>query len=95
MTKKDYELIASVLKQAILFCDDTSNQDDDILLLETLSKRFADTLASKNPRFNREKFLKACGVEVENERIKTCVNCWAITKTSLKNWHCANCGVDN
>ena len=84
MTKKDYELIARIIKEAGLAQND----------LERIANDFAYTLASKNPRFNRDMFLKACGVEVEN-RDKTCVNCWAITKTSLKNWHCANCGVDN
>jgi len=51
--------------------------------------------AEKRMQAIKEKYLKDSGVEVENERIKTCLNCRAITKTSLKNWHCANCGVDN
>lgn len=72
MTKKDYELIASVLKHKQVFY---------ILKMgsyyyDQLCKDFADTLASKNPRFDKDKFLKACGVEVEHIHDKSCyMNC--------------------
>lgn len=58
MTKKDYELIASILK----FRQEQINERAYKLLIAD----FINTLASKNPRFNREKFLQACGVEVED-----------------------------
>jgi hypothetical protein len=28
-------------------------------------------------------------------REKACLYCKSITKTSLDNWHCVNCGIDN
>jgi hypothetical protein len=52
MTKKDYELIA----QAV--CDVWCNAQAQQLIAESL----AAALATDNPRFNRELFLSACGV---------------------------------
>jgi hypothetical protein len=53
MTRKDYELIAEVIATAWHGSEDT--QAD-------LSNRMADALEGTNPRFNREMFLTACGV---------------------------------
>ena len=50
MTKKDFELIASSLKA-------TKNRQNITAMCNTLAKKY--------PRFNRDMFLKACGVEVE------------------------------
>lgn len=61
MTVKDFELIARVLNVY------TSNpavlkqwRDASSSIAET----FADELALTNPRFDRARFLRACGVEV-------------------------------
>jgi hypothetical protein len=56
MTRKDYELIAGVLKNYLRI--DYGVQ----CVLEELAEEFADVLATTNPLFNREKFLIACGV---------------------------------
>ena len=50
MTKKDYELIASIVAE-IKFGQ-----------REIVAGMFADKLAGTNERFNRSLFLKACGV---------------------------------
>jgi hypothetical protein len=63
MTKKDYELIASSLKKSFDEAQGNLNQE---VTVEGLIIDLSDTLASKNPRFNKEKFLKACGVEIDN-----------------------------
>jgi hypothetical protein len=54
MTRKDYVLIADVIK----------NLDEviDSYALEVLADNMADALESDNPRFNRHRFLVACGV---------------------------------
>ena len=49
MTKKDYELIAEVLREYI-------NNSDYIYIVADL----ADVFASENPRFDYNKFLEAC-----------------------------------
>jgi hypothetical protein len=56
MTRKDYRLIASILKNSL------DNIVDD-MAHEALSDVFAEELANTNPRFNREKFLRACGAK--------------------------------
>lgn len=52
MTRNDFQLIAMVLKEA------KEGQEDH----DAVSRRFATALRHLNPRFNSEKFLKACGV---------------------------------
>lgn len=55
MTRKDYVMIADVIK----------NLDEciDSYGLEVLADNMADALESDNPRFNRDRFLVACGVK--------------------------------
>jgi hypothetical protein len=53
MTRKDYELIAEVIATAWHGSGE---------LKFHLSNQMADALADTNPLFNRDKFLKACGV---------------------------------
>lgn len=48
MTKKDFELIAALLKATYAS--------------EAMAKEFADALRATNKQFNRDKFLRACGV---------------------------------
>lgn len=60
MTKKDYELIAQAL------ADVSGNYEGEDWtvsgVLGLVSWKLADALQATNPRFNRELFLKACGV---------------------------------
>lgn len=55
MTRKDFELIAKVLKGS-------ENRIIDDLALEGLAETFADYLTDTNPNFDRARFLTACGV---------------------------------
>ena len=61
MTKKDFELIASCIA---LFSDKMSNYSfsSKLFTIKDFTNELCNTLASKNPRFNREKFLQACGM---------------------------------
>jgi hypothetical protein len=54
MTRKDYVILAEVIK----------NLDEviDSYALEVLADNMADALESDTPRFNRHRFLVACGV---------------------------------
>jgi hypothetical protein len=56
MTKKDFEMIASVLK----------GSKEDGLTPKQIGLCFTMVLASKNPRFDKERFLKACGIVNKN-----------------------------
>lgn len=60
MTRKDYVLIAAALRAArppgTALLARCHQADCDALVI-------ADRLAGDNPRFDRERFLKACGVQ--------------------------------
>ena len=63
MTKKDYEVIASqVLMVRQLFAG-TSIAGESWEVLTGLSYQLAKALKEENNKFDRDKFLKACGVE--------------------------------
>ena len=64
MIRRDYEKIAAV------FSDTKKTYQGGSIWIEggeqihhTLVHNTADTLAQGNPHFNREHFLKACGIE--------------------------------
>lgn len=65
MSKKDFELIARVLKSAQRDLNDggtyTRTSTSDAAHLARTVARFADELASTSPRFDRERFLNAAG----------------------------------
>lgn len=64
MTKKDYELIARALKAARV--SNTLDDPNKALYnngIDNAVALMARVLAQDNPRFNRERFLIACGVQ--------------------------------
>ena len=64
MTRKDYVLIATALDAARC-----ASNDDDVQEGVTLAARYlCIDLAATYPRFDRDRFLKACG---ETRRAKT------------------------
>lgn len=71
MTKKDYELIAEYLVYAMPNWDNAPYEYEmnDIYKTGRLNawantcKTLADGLQQHNPKFDRSKFLKACGLE--------------------------------
>lgn len=56
MTRKDYILIAAALKQAY-------DHMPDSCVHNMYVDYIADALAQDNPRFDRARFLAACGVQ--------------------------------
>jgi len=63
MTKKDYEAIARALARQIdAFPSAIENHAAHCARAQTCSN-IADHCAADNPRFDRARFLKACGVE--------------------------------
>lgn len=55
MSRKDYEKIAATIQG---LQDVIPNANEHWII----AKRFAVMLANENPRFDSEKFMKACGV---------------------------------
>jgi hypothetical protein len=56
MTRKDYQLIADVFANfgKIIILEETIGAD--------IARNLADALQADNPRFDRARFLAACGV---------------------------------
>ena len=59
MTRKDYVAIAAALKTA----GNEYWNADLLLLFAGTCERIADVMAQDNPRFDRARFLQACGVQ--------------------------------
>ena len=57
MTRKHYVAIAEILRarKGIWSTAELARKD--------IAERIADTMANDNPRFDRARFLKACGVQ--------------------------------
>lgn len=59
MTRKDYRLLADRIKfQYVVAATDKRGAD----ALKRLAEALAHDLEADNPRFDRDKFIKACGV---------------------------------
>lgn len=61
MTKKDYELIAGTINDYIFVNE--ADRSNALAIAEML----ADSLYSDNPKFDRQRFLTACGIQTEPE----------------------------
>jgi hypothetical protein len=59
MTRKDYVLIADTLANLM---SDFNNGGEDSISLSLVAQELADALQADNDRFDRERFLTACGV---------------------------------
>lgn len=64
MTRKDYILIAAALRDAVLVnCPTQAHLDGATAARANAALILCDKLARDNPRFDRERFLKAAGVQ--------------------------------
>lgn len=64
MTRKDFVLITNTIKQLPSF---EVPADRDVVRFSALVAQLADALATTNPRFNRERFEKACNGKAETK----------------------------
>ena len=63
MTKKDYEAIARAIERTTHHNAVDSNYNEGWHgAITAIRCRLADVMADDNPRFDRQRFLKACGV---------------------------------
>ena len=61
MTRKDYQLIAEVIKSGIENWEGWNEKPEEVLA--GTARSLATKLAQDNPRFDRARFLTACGVK--------------------------------
>jgi len=80
MSRKDFRLIAETIRNLPSF-DVISLDNADCVRFSAVVSRFADALATTNPRFDRQRFIAACnGKEKEpGEPIGILVNGDAVT----------------
>ena len=62
MTRKDYKLIAEVLNRAVKIWEGF-DQERPEEVVSMIAKTLSSQLIQDNPRFDRAKFLDACGVK--------------------------------
>lgn len=61
MTRKDFELIAATIREVREFFED--RYDGDIrmrYIMDTITGTLAGKLKTTNPRFDSERFMRAC-----------------------------------
>lgn len=56
LTKKDFKAVAEIIDY------DGDRHYYDRHTCEEIAKQLADYFATQNPRFDRERFMKACGL---------------------------------
>ena len=64
MSRKDYELVAGVFRNhvvSMMTCG-KDNYAAQVTELGILAEDMASALQGNNPRFNRARFLQACGI---------------------------------
>lgn len=61
MTRKDYKLIAEVLKSGMENWAGWNEKPEEVIA--GTARSLATKMAQENPRFDRAKFLEACGVK--------------------------------
>lgn len=65
MTKRDYEAIAAIIKERREAAGKAKSGPTRLTIRFTaaaIARLLADYFASANPRFDRNKFLEACGL---------------------------------
>ena len=63
MTRKDYVLIAGILKGAKNYEQTFNDNEKGAKAIEGIVHTFATMLSTTNPNFDRDRFLVACGVK--------------------------------
>lgn len=70
MTRKDYELMAGAILDARAVIEsrelDGAKLDEQWKATATVARHLAAVLEAQNPRFNRGRFLAACGLDPVN-----------------------------
>jgi hypothetical protein len=64
MTRQHFALIAEVIKDAQSEFTSALGDEHGQMAQEIISTLFASELRQTNPNFNRDRFLRACGVDL-------------------------------
>jgi hypothetical protein len=69
MTKKDYELIAKAIYGSLIQSYSLDWQDRFIEQHKITARHVAVALERDNPRFDRDRFMAACGVSIDTQEV--------------------------
>ena len=69
MTRKDYEALAKAIYGSLIQSGSLTDQDRFAEQHSVVVCRVAEVLERDNPRFDRELFVKACGVLPNTEKV--------------------------
>jgi hypothetical protein len=69
MTRKDYELIAKAIYGSLIQSKSLDWQDLYAEQHRITARHIANALERSNPRFNRDKFMEACGVLTNTKEV--------------------------
>jgi len=90
MSKKDYILIANVIKGE---SSTWAKQSVGGRAVASVAFFFAEKLAKENPRFDRDRFLTACGIEDDDEQ-ENKTKCFACGDEMDEIGRCRCCNKD-
>jgi hypothetical protein len=66
-TRKDFEMVAAVLAERVALIGNTGLSPYEVVArtdeIRRVADRFAVLFGHQNPRFNRNRFLDACGLD--------------------------------
>lgn len=63
MTKKDYNLIArAFLARQMAYTEEKTTEEKTIEYIEYIAQDLAYLLGKTDPKFDKDKFLQACGI---------------------------------
>jgi hypothetical protein len=65
MTRRQYEIVARSIARQIVRADD---DDPQMIVAADLVEDLADVFEAGNPRFDRDRFAAACGIDAEDDR---------------------------
>ena len=60
MTKRHFEKLAKIIKEAKELIDEQGNSECDFAL-DVMTNKITEFCKEMNPRFDKKRFLKACG----------------------------------
>lgn len=63
MTRKHYEAIAKAIKSELDYHTSHYSQGESALVLRNAAKHISDNLELLESNFDRDRFLRACGLE--------------------------------
>ena len=63
LTQEDFKAVAEIIEEQVDFAKVFSGQSFALRSYRVIAENLADYFATQNPRFDRERFMKVCGLD--------------------------------